>query len=849
MLVRWLTSAIPLASLLALAVHSSPQIHAIPATTSAGLLKETEAPILEEVRFAGLRRIAPAAVAAQINLHPGEPFDSAKIEAAVRALARLGWFESITAEENPSPTPSSSVPERQKQFALTFHVEERPFLSEVKYSGSRLFSEKQIEKLLEEKNLAPGLGKPADPLAFQRIAAAILTGLKELGHPGAAVQIHREQAPNATVLIRFEINDGPLLPVRRVSFQGNFQFSTKLLHAQMRSITPWKLFASWRSKNDYTAEGFEQDRQRILDYFQNHGFPEARIGNPQVSRISERSRRWFPRPQQVARSGLSLSIPVEAGPYYRFESIVLSPALRQATAVRENEPALSLGMETRSAFSQRQLDKLQRFWMARIQPKESTVDAASYRAVAARPSFDVENHTVRVTLDLSDSPPYVVRRIDFEGLHKFSDCYMRRKILLREGHPVDDHTLEAGLARIARTGYFRQIRKEDIHVHLDESSRTADVSIRVNEIGQQRTSLVGGQGQFGNTLGIAYTVFDLLNREELLSAKLEGGPESLQIMLGLAKEGVFGTRGSLAFSVFNNVIRPRFAKSAQGPFFTSRTEGISVPWTYALTNTDSLGINYTLSRNTSEYPLGTPPGLTGLPPIDVVAKTSSRSLSVGWVHDAGNERILFSNSASGGLLGGSENMLRSSDEYGRIFRDPIFAQGNAWAFRTTFSGAGSYHGNMPFYTRLFSSDDVVRGLRTSELGPYAQTTKTTASGATTYSAAPVGANLLGGANAEYRVSLGGGTQAAGFFDIGSGWLLPNWLGPARPVLLSSTNGVLHGSTGIELRWTVPGVQIPLRAYYALNVLRLDRTIRLSDKSIFLAKNRFSAFGWGLGSLF
>src|SRR6266571_1605535 len=129
------------------------------------------------------------------------------------------------------------------------------------------------------------------------------------------------------------------------------------------------------------------------------------------------------------------------------------------------------------------------------------------------------------------------------------------------------------------------------------------------------------------------------------------------------------------------------------------------------------------------------------------------------------------------------------------------------------------------------------------------TSKMTASGATIPSASPAGANLLGAANTEYRVPLGGGTEAAGFFDFGTGWLLPNWLGPTKPLLLRSTNGVLHGSTGVELRWTVPEVQVPVRAYYAFNVLRLDHPIALSDKSRLLARNRFSAFGWGLGALF
>src|SRR4029077_5659329 len=426
---------------------------------------------------------------------------------------------------------------------------------------------------------------------------------------------------------------------------------------------------------------------------------------------------------------------------------------------------------------------------------------------------------------------------------------VRRRILLREGHPIDDRTLEAGILRLARTGYFKPIRKENIRVEMNDATHTANITIRVEEIGQQRASLVGGTAQFGSTLGIAYTVFDLLNREELLSAQLEGGPETLQIMLGLAKEGIFGTRASLAFSVFNNVVRPRFASSVKGPFFSSRSEGINVPWVYSLTNTDSLDVNYTLSRTTTAY---SPTSITAVPGVtlgDVRSKVSSRSLGVGWTRDTGSERILLANSASGGWLGGSENMVRSSAEYNRIFRDPFFTPSGAWAFRTTINGAGSYRGDMPFYARLFSGDELVRGLRPGELGPYAVTARTAVSGATTYSASASGANLLAATSAEYRFPLAGSTEAAGFFDLGSGLLLPNWLGPTKPVLLGATNGTLHGSTGIELRWTVPGVQVPVRAYYAVNVLRLNRFISLSENSVFHARNRFSAFGWGLGTLF
>jgi len=98
-------------------------------------------------------------------------------------------------------------------------------------------------------------------------------------------------------------------------------------------------------------------------------------------------------------------------------------------------------------------------------------------------TFNPENRTARVAFDVSDAPPYIVQRIEFLGLHKFGDHYVRRRILLREGRPMDDRALETGLLRLARTGYFKPIRKEDIRVQLDEATHTARVSIHLEGLG------------------------------------------------------------------------------------------------------------------------------------------------------------------------------------------------------------------------------------------------------------------------------------------------------------------------------------------------------------------------------
>jgi outer membrane protein insertion porin family len=849
MLVRWLKIFVCLGSVAAFTASLLAQTPARAPETPLKTPSTEEVPIIDSLEFIGLRHISSAAVKAQLSLQPGDRFDTAKLQRDIRRLARLGWFAAIRVEEIPGAALDLQASREQKRLTLGFSFKEEPILSRLEYRGSHLLSSKQIEKSLEEKKFVPPLGKPADPVTLHRMAEAIRFSLNELGHPDASVQIRLQPKETSTVNVLFQIEDGPYLLVRTVRFEGDPRIPEKRLREQMQAIAPWKPFASLRTKNAYSREAFETDRQRLLTYYQDHGYPEARIGNARVTQLPEQSWKPFPFPHRATRSALSLSIPVQAGPFYRLESVEATDALQQAVEARTGKPFLLPTPSQGHAFSQQEVDNLRRLSSARLQPRNSKSQTSSFKSVAATPLFDSENHSVRLKLDLSDSSPYLVHRLEFSGLHKFSDRYVRRRILLREGQPVDDGTLEAGLTRLARTGYFKPIRKEDIRIQFDEARRIADVTIRLEEIGQQRASLVGGHAQFGSTLGLAYTVFDLLNREELLSAQFEAGPETLQIVLGIAKEGIFGTRGSLALSVFNNVLRSRFQHGAQGPFFTSRSEGLTIPWTYPLSNSDIIGINYTLSRTASDEPLGTPPGTTGLPPIDLHTSVSARSLGVGWARDTGAEHLLFSNSASGGLLGGGENMVRSSAEAARLFRDPFLSRKNAWAFRATFNAAGSYRGNMPLYSRFFAGDEFVRGLRTGELGPLAMTETSTPSGATTFSPSPSGANLVTAANAEYRIPLRGGTEAAGFFDLGSGRLLPNWLGPTKPSLLSATNGILHGSTGLELRWTIPGIQVPLRSYYAFNVLRLDRRISLSDKSLLFAHNRFSAFGWGLGSLF
>ena len=818
------------------------------------ILDASAPPVIDKISFVGLRRIPPETLLDKMVTRTGEAFSSQQLAHDVHTLGRLGWFDTVRVEIQAKASGPAFAFEARPDVALTrvqltVFAEELPFLTSVRYSGSRLLSGQQIDKLLAEKKLTPKSGEPENRFLLHRIATEIEAALQELGHPEARAVIHEQFSERATVDVRFEIAEGPHLALSRVAFFGNPQIPAKRLRRQMHELRPDTLFAGLRGKNSYTPEGFAADRQRLLDYYRNHGYPEARVGDASVWQFTSMSHGWRAWRHKTPKESLALLVPIEAGRLYKIESVTASDSLANPASAKGAHAPSSPAVQPGAPYSPANIENLRRAWQAQIRRSGNKSTPTPMQTVDAVNTPDSATKTVRVHFRLSDAPPYTVRHLQFQGIRRFPDAYFRKRIALKEGAPLDDRALELGLTRLARTGYFKPIKKEDVHVQTNDATHTADVTIHIEELGLQRISLSGGRGQFGSTLGIAYTLFNLLDREELLATKIESGPEMLQIAFTLAKEGFLGSRGTLALSIFDMFLRPALTGTVKGPFYNQHTVGMAVDYSYALTPTDTLSLDYGLSRSNTQYSLALPPGLTGLPATNVSANTSSRSLGMGWERNTGYEQIKLADSVSGGLLGGSENLLRAKTEYGRIFRDSLFNSHNAWAFHASFSAAGSYSGNKPVYARAFAGDQFVRGLRDGELGPDAVSASVSSSGSAIYSATPAGANAIGAFNAEYRVPMGARTEAATFFDLGSGRLLPNWLGPTRPSLIDATNGFLHGSTGIELRWSVPGVNIPVRLYYALNVLRLNRAFTLPDGSLFRARNRFSALGWGLGTMF
>jgi outer membrane protein insertion porin family len=823
--------------------------------------------IIQQIEFSGLRRISAATLRAHIHSREGQPLDPAVIESDVRALDRLNWFDSVRVALEERPVlladlrlgdASSDAPALEPMFRLIFMLEERPFLAGVEFRGSRALSDERIRALLPQRGITLKEAVPVNRTDVWRASRAIEAALGDLGYPQAAVRVRYREVPTAAARAIFEVQDGPHITVARVNFKGNRIFSDRKLRKQMKRVAPGARLAGLRGKDIYTPARLEEDLERVGEYYRNHGYPEARVGRPEVETIETRVRHWLPVPRRRAATRFHISVPVQEGQVYRLGDVrVRSEMTGEDFDSRSAEALVLRRLKPAEPYSQEEVERA-RETLAHRRARASGKAGTAAPEVDAIPQLEPETRTVRVTFRVREAHPYIVRRIEFLGAKRFNDRYYRRRILLKESEPFDPNKLELGLAQIARAGFIRPPKKEDVRVRFDEARYMVDVTIRVEEVGRQRISLVGGHGPLGSTIGLAYNVFDLFGGEELITAHIEGGPQSLQMLLGVAKDGLFGTRASLGLSLFHNVIQPNLpGPSGRGRLFTSRSSGFGAGWTYPLASSDTLGLNYQLSDTSTTYNLALPPALAGIVSNSLRTSTSSRSLGLTESHEGERNRWDASASVSGGWLGGNENLLRSSLQYARFQPDPLSRRRNSWAFRGYLSGVSSYRGDLPLSSRLFAGDELVRGFRPGELSPYALVSPASAPGVSVFRAQAVGADLAGAVNAEYRMPLahqnasGRAPRAelAGFFDTGSGWLLPGWLGPNRPALLEGTNGALRASTGVELRLRLPVVEQTVRVHYSMNPLRLAEAFALPDGSKFRPPDRRAAFGWALGNFF
>jgi outer membrane protein insertion porin family len=749
-----------------------------------------DAPIVERVEIQQNQFLQAETLLFYVSTRPGDRYDELRLKDDFRRLWGTGFLDDLRLD----------VREGAAGKIATFIVQERKRVQVVDYRGHKAVSTGAIEDRLKEKELTLRLDSFYDAARSRRVEAEIRALLLEKGRPFASVRHEVKSLGAAAVQVSFAIDEGPRALVRTIEFTGNQAFSDRALRARLQRIKPrgfWNL--SWLTgRNRYTEEKWSQDAGRLREHYLDHGYVTATVGAPVLTYEDGRAGFLRKKPVKWAR----LTIPVTEGQQYRVG------ALRFAglTVFKEADVRRLFKLEPGDVYRDQRLrkgyDQLRDAYGAR--------GYFQWTPLTQRVP-DEEKRTVDVTLTMEEDKRYYVGRITFTGNHATRDKVLRREVFLNESDVFDTEALKLSVRRINQLGYFKPIESAPRLAPSAQGEDRIDVTFQVEEQNRNQFTLGGGvSGLEGAFLNASFQTSNFLGLGETLTLAAQSGGRSSNYQVAVSEPYLFDrpiTAGVDLFSRKNDYLNDR---SVLG--YSQVRTGASLTAGLPARRFTRLFTNYTYevidTAVRDDLAASTDPGTNGEPVFDPFAdegRTRQSRLAPSLVHNTvdnpyaprSGRRLTATFQVAGGPLGGSVDYWKPTFEAVAFLphtrRTALGLRAEVGYVRPFGSTAA-----LPYYERFFLGGETqIRGVNVRTVSPVDSRNRA------------LGGNKFLLFNAEYYFDIAGPLRLLLFYDAGEAYA------EGQPFYWRT----LRSSTGAELRFLMPVLNVPFRLIYAWNANR------------------------------
>jgi outer membrane protein insertion porin family len=468
-----------------------------------------------------------------------------------------------------------------------------------------------------------------------------------------------------------------------------------------------------------------------------------------------------------------------------------------------------------------------------------------------------------------------------------------RMVPLSEGDIFNQSLWEFGVEQINRSGLFELVEQNDVVMKPDDLTGIVDVELHLRERDHQRIDLSGGGGTTGGaSISLDYANANLTGRGDRLIGRVRAGTRE-RSGGGDYSFMLYG-RVPLSFVLSGFFERLEFVSAAtlqqtRSPLFIERTGGGSIgaflplnSSRYTIAATTRVGIVYSVtSTNLADALLMTPApvrtleqgGLrtASLTPM-LLRNTLDRELD-----PQRGDRLAIGAEVGARVLGGSLNTVKPYVDYRRFWalgnrrdaREPPaigvrIRASHIRAFGELFDGqALSTVRGVPVFRRVFLGGETeVRGYDVNSIAPLARVGRFVISDSSTSAfvsseVRPIGGDTQMVFNTEYRVPIIWRLSSAAFFDIGTSFdsrslvkesfeAMTQVQQTGAPVRVLTVLKPLkpgqdflpryRSSLGGEIRFPIPGLNIPLRLIFAWNP---NAQKHVPDGALLVPEKRFA----------
>lgn len=740
---------------------------------------------------------------------------------------------------------------------VAYNMEERQRVKIVDYIGSKKVEVSKIEEKLREKNAVIRLDSFIDPGLVRQVSGIVRDMYGEKGYQYAEVKPEIKEIAGGPKLVHlsFTIIEGPKVKIREVEFVGNQAVGDRRLRGKMKENKAKGMFSFILGGGTYQEAKFAEDAEKVTEYYRDKGYIEVRIGNPELKMLEDSKdgkTRW-----------VQLRIPVTEGKRYRVgdfsvagNEVVKTEALKPLFKVKAGqfyaEKNIRKGLEkAREVYGSGGFFEFTGY--PDLQPRDPNVPPAA--GEKARPATVSGAPVVDVTMRMQEGKQYFVNRITFVGNTTTRDNVVRRELRLYEGGVFNTESLKYSIRRLNQLGYFKQLEGDAIKVDKTPSRESqVDVTLKLEEQNRNQITFGAGVSQWEGFFGqLSFQTANFMGRGETFTVVAQVGARARNYQVAFTEPFLFDRNITGGIDVYNRELRyiGQFTEASRGGnlvfgFPVADFSRIFMNYSYEKVRIKDLDETY--SSFLQPELIGANPflydalliGLGGSRTISKITPSFVFNTVDQPIFPTSGKRLTASFDLAG--LGGNTNFYKPRVEgvwfMQQTRRLSIGLRGQVEYVKPYGSTVG-----VPIFERLWLGGEYsVRGFDIRTIGPRD----------------PISGLVIGGNksllfNAEYLIAIGGPVRLVVFYDAGQvrnfgesfGFkepvtkvVLPPTVTPllsdpyatvrltsplasqaaAETVTIGHTSA-FKTSTGLEVRFFMPVLNVPFRLIFAYNPQR------------------------------
>jgi len=403
-----------------------------------------------EIKHVGPPAASDQLIRSNIRVQPGDVYHRLSVDDDVRNLYATGQFANIRVVEELLP----------EGVVLTYVVQGKPRLTDLKFQGNKKFSDAKLRKKLSSR-----VGEPLDERKLFTDSQEILKAYQKAGYPQTQVKYVLNIDENAgRGSATFEIVESRKVKIDRIQFSGATAFKEKQLRKVLKKTRQHWMFSWITGKGYFKDEEFDEDKERLTQFYREKGYIDFEIKDVKFE---------YPTPKtMVIRFEVFEGRPYQVGAVTFRGTTLLPTNAVQPGFQRQTKPPP--GVDRRAWYEAQQFHRA-----FRMKPGDIFTPAGlSNNAVAienfygARGYIDVaqstgnlrtrripntERNTMDLAYEITEGEKSVIEKIEIRGNTKTKDRVIRRELAVAPGETFDMVRTKLSEARLKGLQYFEKV--------------------------------------------------------------------------------------------------------------------------------------------------------------------------------------------------------------------------------------------------------------------------------------------------------------------------------------------------------------------------------------------------------